>query len=230
MMAIGDPGKAEFRNAILEHRNPHIAFGLSRVMDLREEVVTNVDLQTRPGVDTPTKMHFIQILQAADRARRLVTYNPDGDPADLGTLIARAIDPNAEVEIGTNPFSGDEIQMGSSGLYTLPWDLSGADPNIPLLENLTLSNNGVLIVQAVNRAIVTFTRLESRHRDSFLYKNDSLRIYTMYQQVLALLEAVGGPDNQVDFAQVRATDEPRGSANAPNRATETPGGTGSGVK
>jgi hypothetical protein len=229
-MAIGDSGKAEFRNAILEHRNPHIAFGLSRVMDLREEVVTNVDLQTRPGVDTPTKTHFVQILQAADRARRLVTYNPDGDPADLGTMIARAIDPNATVEEGVNPFAGDEIQMGSSGLYTLPWDLSGADSNIPLLENLTLSNNGVLIVQAVNRAIVTWTRLESRHRDSFIYKADSLRVYAMYQQILSLLEAVGGPDNQVDFAQVRASDEPRGFENAPNRATETPGAGGTGAK
>jgi hypothetical protein len=228
-MAIGDAGKAEFRNAILEHRNPHIAFGLSRVMDLREEVVTNVDLKVRPGVDEPTKLHFIQILQSADRARRLVTYNPGGDPADLGAAIARAIDFEAPLEIGPNPFSGDEIQMGSSGLYTLPWDLSGNDQNIPLLEKLELSNGGVLVVQAVNRAIVTWTRLESRHRDSFIYKNDSMRVYAMYQQILALLEAIGGPDNQVDFAQVRATEEPRGADNAPNRATETTGET-AGVK
>jgi hypothetical protein len=222
-MAIGTPGAEEFRDIVLKHRNRHIAGGMARLMDLREEITTNDDLRLRPGVDATTKRHLIQLLQSADLMRRHVTFNPE--TLDLGDAIAKAIDPDAKVEVSSVPYGGDEIQMGSNGLYLLPWDFSGADPNIPLASTLVLSNMGMLLLSSVNMALVAWTRLESSKRGQFIYVNDSLRIYGYYQQILGCIEDIGGPENFVDFAQVRATDEPRGPVNAPNRRTETPGGT-----
>lgn len=231
-MTLGAPGQGEFRNLIVEMRNRHIAFGMSRLMDLREEITTNDDLRVRMGIDESTQLHMIQLLQVADRDRRLITYNPDS--LDLGTKIANAmaldkptaegVTPPTQLEIGENPFGADDIQMGSIGTFILPWDFSGADPNIPLADKLDMSNNGMLLLESVNGAIVAWTRLESRHRGSFITAPDSMRMYGLYQQTLALLKAIG-PNSMADFAQVRASEEPRGPENAPNRKTESAGTT-----
>ena len=220
-MAIGSPGQEQFRNAIVEMRNRHIAAGLQPLMDFREELSTNEDLQVRGGFDDPTRDHFLQLLVRADELRRHVTHNPDS--LDIGDKIAKAIDADAKIEDAEHPFGGDDIQMGSVGLYQLPWDLSGEDENIPLSSKLRMANNGLLLLGAIDAAIVAWTRLNSRHRVRFITPEDSMRIYGHYQQILAYLMTFGGDDNRVDYANVRATDEPLGPENSPNRATETPG-------
>ena len=152
-MAIGDAGKEQFRSAIVTFRNLHIAALLAPLMLLREELITNDDLSDRGGTDDPTRDHFLQLLGACDLWRRRVTHNPDD--ADLGTKIAQAIDADAEISDADNPFGGDDIQMGSGGLFDLPWDLSGEDANIPLNSALELaSNNGLLLLGAVDRKSV----------------------------------------------------------------------------
>lgn len=218
-MPIGDPGQEQFRNAIMECRNQHIAAGLGALLLLREEVVTNDDLTDRGGMDTPTQSHFIALLANADKWRRNLTHNPDKE--DLGSAIARAVDPDAVITIGENPFGGDDIQMQSGGLFQLPWALDGSDENIPLNTSLRIgSQNGVILLGAIDKAVVAWTRLNSRDRTRFITQTDSMRIYGLYQQVLAYLVIFGGDANRVDVAQVRATDEPRGPENSPNRNTE----------
>jgi len=220
-MPIGEPGQGEFRNAVVELRNLHIAAGLSPLMTLREELTTNDDLRDRGGFDDSTRDHFLGLLGKCDSVRRHVTHNPDSLP--LGDKIAKAIDADAVIEDAENPFGGDDIQMGSGGLYFLPWDLSGADPNIPLANSLEWSNNGMLLLQAINRSIVAWTRLNSKDRTRFITQKDSMRIYGHYQEVFAFLQTFGGDANRVDVAQLRATEEPRGPENAPNRKSELPG-------
>lgn len=219
-MAVGDPGQEQFRNLIPECRNHHVAAGLLPLMELRLEVTLSEDLKDRGGLDDPSRDHFLQLLAYADKWRRRVTHNPDS--ADLGDKIAKAIDAAAEIEDAENPFGGDDIQMGATQLYLLPWDFSGVDPNIPLNNQLEMSGNGLLLLGAIDTAIVSWTRLNSRERSRFITRFDSLRIYGLYQQILAYLQTFAGDENRVDVAQVLATDEPRGPANAPNRKTETP--------
>lgn len=224
-MAVGDPGAEQFRNAIIEFRNLHIAAGLAPLMLMREEITTNDELSMRGGVDDPTKDHYVQLLVNADKWRRRVTHNPDDLP--LGDLIQRAIDPENKIEVRDNPFSGaDDIQMASGGLFQLPWDLSGGDVNIPLASQLNLaSGDGLILLGMVDRAIVAWTRINSRDRTRFITQKDSMRLYALYQEIYAYLETFAGDENRVDVAQVRASDEPRGPENAPNRRTETAGGT-----
>jgi len=221
-MAFGDAGQEQFRNLIVEHRNHHIAAGLQPLMELRTEVVNSEDLKDRGGLDDPSRDHFLQLLAYADKWRRRLTHNPDD--ADLGDKIALAIDADAEIEDAENPFGGDDIQMGSTQLYQLPWDFSGADPNVPLNNQLTMSGNGMILLGAIDTAIVQWTRLNSRERSRFITRFDSLRVYGLYQQILAYLQTFAGDENRVDVAQVLATDEPRGPENAPNRKTETANG------
>lgn len=219
-MPIGDPGQEQFRDAIVELRNLHIAAGLAPLMLMREELIGNDDLADRGGFDTPTQTHFVTLLANADRMRRRVTHNPDGLP--LGDKIQKAVDAELEIEDAENPFGGDDIQMQAGGLYQLPWDLSGADENIPLRSKLDQrSANAIVLLGALDQAIVSWTRLESRFRRLFITQTDSMRIYGMYQQIYAYLKTFGGDENRVDVAQVRATEEPRGPANSPNRLTET---------
>jgi hypothetical protein len=221
-MPIGDPPQEQFRDAIVEMRNLHIAAGLAPLMLFREEVVTNDDLTDRGGMDDPTRDHFIGQLANADKWRRRLTHNPDN--LDLGNKIARAIDADAIITGAENPFGGDDIQMGSGGLFQLPWAFDGSDPNIPLNSMLDLSGqNGIILLGAIDKGIVAWTRLNSRDRTRFITQTDSMRVYGHYQQVLGFLLTFGGDDNRVDVAQVRATDEPRGPENSPNRKTEAVG-------
>ncbi len=223
-MPIGDPGKEQFRDAIIEMRNRHISAGLAPLFLMREEFITNDDLTDRGGMDNPTQVHLIGLLANADRWRRRLTHNPD--ELALGDAIQEAIDADLEIVDADNPFGGDEIQAGSLGLHQIPFALDGSDENIPLSSKLKLSaQNGVILLGAIDIAIVAWTRLNSRDRSGFITQSDSLRIYGMYQQIYAYLVSFGGDDNRVDVAQVRATDEPRGPQNSPNRKTEAVGDT-----
>lgn len=223
MMPIGDPGQEQFRDAIMEMRNLHIAAGVAPLMLLREEIVGNDDLTDRGGMDDPTRDHFVQLLGNADRWRRRLTHNPDSLP--LGDKIAKAINADMVLEDAENPFGGDDIQMASGGLYQLPWALDGSDQNVPLNSVLDMvSQNAIVLLGAVDRSIVAWTRLNSRDRTRFITQKDSMRIYGHYQEIYAFLMTFGGDANRVDVAQVRATDEPRGPENSPNRRTEGPGG------
>jgi len=221
-MAVGDVGAEQFRNLITECRNHHIAAGLQPLMLLRSEVVHSEDLADRGGLDNPSRDHFLALLLNADRWRRRLTHNPDQE--DLGDKIARAIDAGAQIADAENPFGGDDIQMPATQLYQLPWDFSGADPNVPINSQLNMSGNGRILLGAIDTAIVTWSRLNSRERSRFITRHDSMRIYGLYQQVLAYLQTFAGDENRVDVAQIEATDEPRGPANAPNRTTETAAG------
>lgn len=221
-MAIGDAGRESFRRLIPEFRNQHIVAACGPMMTFREEVITNDDFQDRGGTDNSTQAHFLKHLLNCDRIRRRVTYNPDDD--DLGKAIAKAIDPNAVIENGVKPAGGDEIQGQSGGLIQFPWDVSGADPNIPLPSQLNLASNmGILLLGAIDQAVTSWTRLESRHRTKFITATDSLRMYGIYQQIYTWLDQFGGDENRVDIANVRPIDEPLGPDSSPNRRSETTG-------
>ena len=221
-MPIGDPGQEQFRDAIVELRNRHIGAGIAPVMLMREELITNDDLTDRGGMDDPTQKHFVQLLGNADHWRRVLTHNPDNLP--LGDKIAKAISAAGAIEDAENPFGGDDVQMGSSGLYQLPWAFDGTNPNIPLNSVLDMaSQNGIVLLNAIDLAIVAWTRLNSRDRTRFITQMDSMRIYGHYQEIYAYLMTFGGDANRVDVAQVRAVDEPRGPDNSPNRRSETSG-------
>jgi hypothetical protein len=228
-MAIGQNGKEEFRDAIVEFRNLDIENGLTPLFEFREQLIGNDDLSDRSGIDDTTRDHFLQHLLRCDEVRRRVTYNPEG--GDVGTELAKAIDPNAQIDLGAKPFAGEMVQGPSGGLIQLPWDLTGEDPNTPLRSQLDIRNGfAKSVLTVIDLAIVTWTRLESRVNTQFITRNDSVRVYQLYQRIYAILMTFGGSDQRVDIAQgVRASEEPRGPDNSANRKTETAsGGTATG--
>ena len=221
-MPIGAPGQEQFRDAIVEMRNLHIAAGVAPLMLMREEIVTNDDLTDRGGMDDPTRDHFLQLLVNCDKWRRRLTHNPDDLP--LGDKILKAVNAEEVIKDAENPFGGDDVQMASGGLFQLPWALDGGDSNIPLNSTLDMvSQNGIILLGAIDRALVAWTRLNSRDRTRFITQMDSMRIYGHYQEIFAFLVTFGGDSNRVDVAQVRAADEPRGPSNSPNRKSEVVG-------
>lgn len=221
-MPIGNPGLEQFRRAIVTLRNLHIAAALSPVFTLRAELLANDELSDRGGFDNPTQSHLVALLVHCDRWRRRVTHNPDLEP--LGDKIEKAVDPQAVVEIGANPFGGDDIQNQSGGLIDLPFPLDGTDPDIPLQSQLKLkSTHAIVLLGAIDKTIVAWTRLNSRDRTRFITRFDSMRIYGHYQEVLGYLTAFGGDENRVDVAQVLPSEEPLGADDSPNRKTETSG-------
>lgn len=224
-MPAGTPGKEQFRRTIVEFRNLHILAALGPMFDFRSEVVANDEFGVRGGLDETTMNHYIEHLLACDRMRRRVTYNPEKTP--LGDLIERAVNANETLTGSTTPFGGDEIQEAPGGLVALPWAVDGTDPNIPLGSQLKFrSQNALILLGAIDRAIVNWTRLESRFRTSFIYVKDSMRMYGSYVQVLEYLKAFAGDANRVDMAAgVRPTEEPLGPADSPNLRTETAMGT-----
>jgi hypothetical protein len=153
--------------------------------------------------------------------RRRVTYNPEKTP--LGDLIERAINSEVTLTGSSQPFGGDEIQEAPGGLVMLPWAVDGTDANIPLSSQLNFrSQNALVLLGAVDRAVVNWTRLESRFRTSFIYVKDSMRMYGSYVQILEYLKAFAGDANRVDMASgVRPTEEPQGPSDSPNLKTES---------
>jgi hypothetical protein len=221
-MPIGDPGKEQYRRAITTLRNLHIAAALSPLMTMRAELLANDELSDRGGFDDPTREHLISHLVHCDRWRRRITHNPD--QASLGDRIERAIDTTARIEPGENPFGGDEIQNQSGGLIDLPYALDGSDPDIPLQSQLKLkSTHAIVLLGAIDKAVVAWTRLNSRDRTRFITRFDSMRIYGHYQEILGYLHSFGGDENRVDVAQVLPSDEPLGAEDSPNRRAETSG-------
>ena len=223
-MPAGDPGKEQFRRAIVEFRNLHIVAALGPLFDFRSEVVSNDEFGVRGGLDNTTKAHYISHLLACDRMRRRVTYNPEKTP--LGELIERALDSNQTLLGSTEPFGGDEVQESPGGLIALPWSVDGTDPNIPLGSQLNFrSQNALILLGAIDRAICNWTRLESRFRGTFVYVKDSLRMYGNYVQVLEYLNAFAGDENRTDMAAgVRPSEEPLGPTDSPNLRSETASG------
>ncbi len=223
-MPIGEPGKEQFRRAITTLRNLHIAAALSPVFTLRAELLANDELSDRGGFDNPTRDHLTNLLVHCDRWRRRVTHNPDKE--DLGDKIERAIHTGNVIDIGANPFGGDDIQNQSGGLIDLPYALDGSDPDIPLQSQLKLkSTHAIVLIGAIDKAVVAWTRLNSRDRTRFITRFDSMRIYGHYQEILGYLLSFGGDDNRVDVAQVLPSDEPLGADDSPNRKKETTGTT-----
>ncbi|MBX3442381.1 MAG: hypothetical protein KF774_08230 [Planctomyces sp.] len=221
-MPIGQPGQEQFRRAIVTLRNLHIAAALSPLFTMRSELLANDELSDRGGFDNPTRDHLLQHLVHCDRWRRRVTHNPDLAP--LGDKIERAIDPNAQIDAGDRPFGGDDIQNQSGGLIDLPYALDGSDPDIPLQSQLKLkSTHAIVLLGALDKVVVAWTRLNSRDRTRFITRYDSMRIYGHYQEILGYLRAFGGDDNRVDVAQVLASEEPLGADDSPNRKAETTG-------
>ncbi len=224
-MPTGDPGKEQFRRAVVEFRNLHVVAALGPLLDFRSEVVSNDEFGVRGGLDETTKNHYVSHLLACDRMRRRVTYNPEKIP--LGDLIERAIDANQTLLGSTEPFGGDEVQEAPGGLITLPWAFDGTDPNIPINSQLNFrSQNALILLGALDRGICNWTRLESRFRSTFIYVRDSMRMYGTYVQILEYLNAFAGDANRVDMAAgVRPTEEPLGPTDSPNLRSETARGT-----
>lgn len=224
-MPIGDPGREQFRRAIVTLRNLHIAAALSPLFTLRAELLANDELSDRGGFDDPTRDHLVRLLVHCDRWRRRVTHNPDQQ--DLGDRIERALDTSVDLSPGEMPFGGDDIQNQSGGLIDLPFALDGSDPDIPLQSQLKLnSTHAIVLLGAIDKAIVAWTRLNSRDRTRFITRYDSMRIYGHYQELLGYLTAFGGDENRVDVAQVLPSEEPLGPDDSPNRKTEVGRGDG----
>jgi len=239
-MAIGAPGKEQFRDAIVELRNVHIIAAMQPLIDMRGEITANDEFKMRGGLDNTTRDHIKQHLQRCDKWRRVVTYNPDGEAID--EKIKKAVDPTNLIngakyagestkdplKMEEKPFGADDIQSAPGPLRQIPWSLDGDDENIPLNSRLNFRNGaGFLLLQSVDAAIVGWTRLESRHSTRFITPFDSMRIYQYYVQILEYLEIFTGDVNRVDFAAgVRPTEEPRGAENSPNMASELAGTSG----
>lgn len=223
-MPVGDPGKEQFRRAIITSRNLHITAGIQPLILMRTELLGNDELSDRGGMDDQTMTHQINLLVNADRWRRRVTHNPDD--RELGDLIERAIDTKEKIEDAGNPFGGDDIQNASGGLIDLPFALDGTDPDIPIMSQLKItSGNALILLGAIDKAIVAWSRLTSRDRTRFVTRFDSMRIYGNYQEILGYLQSFGGDENRVDVAQVLPSAEPLGPDDSPNRKGETSGTT-----
>lgn len=214
----GHVATGQFTGMITQFRNNAILLALQPVVTLIHEIAGNDEFRSRLGTDDSTKRHFIQLISACDKSRRLVTWNPESK--DLKAVAPELIDPKKEQTESLRPINMDGIQMSSTPEVEIPWRFDGTDPNIPLASTLRFRNGvgGAMYLMACQIA-VGYTRLESRNRSWMITVNDSLRMYSYMQTFRDLCDNLMGEENQIDVAQPLATDEPAGSP-IPNRMTE----------
>jgi hypothetical protein len=239
-MPIGDPGQQQFRDLIPEMRNQHIIAAMAPLMKFRSQIVGMADFKERGGLSDVNRDYLSKLLQACDKWRRVITYNPSRKP--LGDRIAVAIGTSeltkgqkdtgaptdTPLKADDQPFGGDEVQSSPGLMRQVPWAFDGSDVNIPLNSVLNFrSQEGFLVLQAVDDATVSWTRLESRFNTRFITVEDSMRMYAKYIQILEYLQIFAGDENRVDIAVgVMPSEEPRGPGNSPNMKSEDAGTSG----
>ncbi len=218
-MALGDPGVQSFDRAFTRIQNSHIVAGLTPLFTLRDQLITSAGFRDRGGIDTSDRDHLIKHLIVADRMRRRITYNP-GD-FSIKDLEAKVTDTQEVIGSDVDTFVGEELPQLGGGEFMLPWELDGSNPNIPMLSEFThVTGPGKLLLLAVDRAIETYTRLESRNRIRFLTVSDSVRMYSSFEQIYQYLMSFGGDENRVDIVNPLASDEPKGIGDSPNRSSQ----------
>ena len=212
--------QGQFTGAITAFKNTHIQLAIRPCIDIITELVGNDEFKSRAGTDDSTKAHFVQLIQKADQARRLITYNAEG--VDIKTVV----DVDSTLTESLKPLATDTVQLGSTPDVEIPWRFDGTDPNIPLWSELHFRNGiGGVLYQSICSIVVAWTRLESRNRSHMITVNDSLRMWSHLQSFYDLCDRLLGVENQVDLAQPLATDEPSNVV-PPNRLNEsviTPG-------
>ena len=120
--------------------------------------------------------------------------------------------------VGDQSNATDEPIEASERKKIWSFALDGSDPDIPLQSQLKLkSTHALVLAGAIDKAIVAWTRLNSRDRTRFITRFDSMRVYGHYQEILGYLSAFGGEENRIDVAQVLPSDEPLGADDSPNR-------------
>ena len=218
-MPIGAKGIESFDRAFVRIQNSHIVAGLTPLFTLRQELVSSSGFRDRGGMDTSDRDHLVKHLVVADRMRRRITYNPTDIPIqDLEEQIT-----DTQQVIGSDPdtFVGEELPQMGGGEFMIPWELDGTNPNIPRMSDFShVQGPGKLLLMAVDRTIEAYTRLESRNRTRFLYVKDSLRMFSLFEQVFQFLMAFGGDENRVDVVNPLPADEPKGVDDSPNRSAQ----------
>ena len=111
------------------------------------------------------------------------------------------------------------ISAQSGGYFPYPWALDGTDPDIPAFSQIKLkSNNGRLLVAGVDRAIEYWTRCPSATTaGQWITVEDSMRGYSLYQQLYSFLMQFGGDENRVDIVNLLPSQEPLGVTDSANR-------------
>lgn len=216
-MSTTNVASGQFTGAFTTLRNRSIVLACQPVITLCHEIVGNDEFSSRNGTDLSTQQHYRQLIAQCDKLRKMVTYN--SNQVDLGSLPG-VLDVDVPQEPSLAPLSMDHTQLTSSVELVLPWALDGSDPNLPLIHQLEMRDSlGPIIYGSACDILVTYTRLESRHRSHMITVNDSFRAFSAIQTFRDLVDRLLGPDNQVDVAAPLATDEAAVS-NVPNRVTE----------
>ena len=229
-MAIGDPGKEQFRDAQIVLRNMALVAYVGHIFTLREEFLDNDEASVRSGFDNATLNHLNMHLDNVDRWRRRITDHPEPNTAGtakeyLDALAAASRDLSGKIADETaNPTrpAGEEIQRGSGSLITLPYDLAGDDPNIPLLSQLNMRNPMMLtILGAIDKHISAATRCEDRLATSRITPYTSLMFFGNLLEIHTIINDFGGDQHKMHIAGgTRRSEEPRGPQSAPHAKGE----------
>lgn len=232
--------KEQFRDLIPTFRNSHIVAVMQPLILLHQQIHSHGGLANRSGTSTQFRNLILKHVDAADRTRSRVTYNPEN--LDLESLNIPDVDAALKSELekarandvlgeGMRPVGGDTNVTTTTQLIDVPWKFDGTDQSgiVRLnseLEPRFISGPGFLVFGAVNEAIVACTTLESRFDSKFLTLNDSTRILGQFQQIVTLALQFMGESNRLDVPEaVLASERPSGANSAPNILGETSGNT-----
>jgi hypothetical protein len=108
-MGVGAPGVEQFRDAIIEFRNPFIITAMSPLMTMRGQIILSGEFKEQGGMTTTAQKYFCALLQNCDKWRRVVTYNPNRE--DLGGQI--------KIAIKTDDVKGTDVLLGQTAQQPL---------------------------------------------------------------------------------------------------------------
>ncbi len=180
---------------------------ISDFMAWREQICLRGEWDSAGGWDDPLNQLFAD---EAGRIRKTIAIvTTEKSLADQIALNAKT-DKDAADESQTllerytqgKPLSEDDVVMPSSigDENELPYDFSGADPNIPQVQNRK-NKDLVSLVTMIDRAVKETSNLDCQGYGTTIPKSQSAMILALLDSIFVLLQQRGGEKNRRRIAQ-----------------------------
>jgi len=190
-------------------RNDGVKAVVAEAMAFRAQLVLKKQYKEASGWDNPFNYWLVDELSRMRRSLGIVSTEQI-DATDQGARNdkARADAVNedqtlAERYVGTNPVNTDDVLMPSTlgACDELPYDFSGADPNIPQLAGKGHKNIALLLfTSALDRFITELTNLDCQGQGTTIPKQQAAMMLTLIDRMYMICQEKGGQSKRREIA------------------------------
>jgi len=187
-------------NTVFANRGIHAM--CSEIIKFRKQLTVRPEFRSQSGWTNALNAYMVEELEKLSDTLEHITYNPDaaktkdaleGEASDTTRTLAQ--------DYNNAALAADNVLGAPVREWPLPWDLSGADPDLPQVTPETVPNDWARsFLVYLDEMFVAMTRLDSRCQPVTITKNESAIVRNQYLGTLyAICQRKGGEVNKSDI-------------------------------